>query len=306
MKKVQLREVWKNEASDFTTWLQDNLDIINDILDLQLDNAEREQSAGSFYADLIAEDDQYGNVIIENQLEKSDHDHLGKVLTYLTAYKAKVAIWIVAEARPEHIDAISFLNKSIDDCYFYMLKIEVITVDDSRPAPLLTKVVGPSSESKAIGAKQKDFSERDKRRHRFWSELLEIAKLKTPLHLNISPQRVSWIGAGSGTRGVGFNYSIRRDNGAVEIYIDRGKDSEEENKKIYNQLFSKKEEIEKLFGNNFDWNEMETRRAYKIRYIVEGFGGYSSDNWDGLIENMVDKMIKLEKVFKTFIDALEI
>lgn len=107
IEKVPLREVWKHEAIDFTTWLQQNLDVLNNELDINLDNAEREQSAGSFNVDLVAEDDNGNTVIIENQLEKSDHNHLGKIITYLTALEAKTAIWIVAEPRPEHINAIN-------------------------------------------------------------------------------------------------------------------------------------------------------------------------------------------------------
>ncbi len=84
IKRVKLREVWRHEAKDFTTWLQDNIEILNDILDVTLSSAEREQSAGAFSIDLVAEDDGGSLVVIENQLEKSNHDHLGKVITYLT------------------------------------------------------------------------------------------------------------------------------------------------------------------------------------------------------------------------------
>ena len=110
LQRVPLREVWKHEAYDFTQWLQENLDILNDTLDLELTSAEREQAAGSFSIDLVAENNDGQTVIIENQLEKSNHDHLGKLITYLTAREASGAIWIVSEPRQEHINAISWLN----------------------------------------------------------------------------------------------------------------------------------------------------------------------------------------------------
>src|SRR5712691_2992223 len=110
--RIPLREAFKHEAYDFTTWLQDNLDVLNECIDLTLSNAEREAAAGDFSVDLVAEDESGNKVIIENQLERSNHDHLGKLVTYLVAAEARVAIWIVAEPRPEHASAITWLNES--------------------------------------------------------------------------------------------------------------------------------------------------------------------------------------------------
>jgi len=125
IQRVGLREVWKHEAYDFTQWLEDNIDVLNDVIDLNLSNAERERAAGTFSADLVAEDEKGNPVVIENQLEKSNHDHLGKLITYLTSIGAKVGIWIVAEPRPEHVSAISWLNES-NLASFYLLKVEAI------------------------------------------------------------------------------------------------------------------------------------------------------------------------------------
>ncbi len=123
IERVPLRDIWKHEAYDFTSWLQDNIDVLNDALGLSLSNPESEQSAGSFNVDLVAEDENGNPVIIENQLEKSDHNHLGKLITYLIAIGAKTAIWIVADPRPEHIGAISWLNES-PSANFYLFKVE--------------------------------------------------------------------------------------------------------------------------------------------------------------------------------------
>jgi RecB family endonuclease NucS len=112
LRRVPLREVWPHEALDFTVWLQDNLEVLNEHLDTPLANAEREQAAGAFSVDLVAEDDDGRAVVIENQLERSNHDHLGKLLTYLAAYEASTAIWIVAEPRAEHVKAVAWLNDS--------------------------------------------------------------------------------------------------------------------------------------------------------------------------------------------------
>jgi RecB family endonuclease NucS len=92
IKRVPLREVWKHEALDFTAWLRENIDVLNDALNLSLSNAERERGAGDFSVDPVTEDESGDPVIVENQLEKSDHDHLGKLLTYLVAIGAKTAV----------------------------------------------------------------------------------------------------------------------------------------------------------------------------------------------------------------------
>ena len=94
LERLPLREVWKHEAQDFTTWLEENIEILNESLDLSLSGAEREKRAGTLNVDLIAEDDAGNPVVIENQLEKSNHDHLGKLITYMSVIGSKTAIWI--------------------------------------------------------------------------------------------------------------------------------------------------------------------------------------------------------------------
>ena len=141
-----LRKVWPNEARDFTTWLERNIDVLNDAIDLSLSNVRREQAVGDFSVDLVAEDEVGNLVIIENQLAQSDHKHLGQVITYLTVQEAKAAIWIVKEARPEHIKAISWLNES-SSASFYLIKI-----GDSEP--LLTVIVDPSMDRQKVAPKK--------------------------------------------------------------------------------------------------------------------------------------------------------
>ena len=181
IERVPLRDVWKHEALDFTRWLEDNIDVLNEALDLNLSGPEREKDAGAFSVDLVAEDDKGNPVVIENQLERSNHDHLGKLITYTSALGAKTAIWIVADPRPEHVAAISWLNES-GSTSFYFVKVEAIKIGESEAAPLLTQIVGPSEEGKEAGKKKKEMAERYTIRRRFWTGLLERAKQKTKLH----------------------------------------------------------------------------------------------------------------------------
>ncbi|MBA7479450.1 hypothetical protein ES707_14884 [subsurface metagenome] len=106
IERVSIREVWKNEARGFTTWLFDNIEVLGEELDIGLSSIEKEKNVGSFSADIVAEDFMGNRVLIENQLERTDHDHLGKILTYVANLEAKTAIWVSSIPRPEHERAI--------------------------------------------------------------------------------------------------------------------------------------------------------------------------------------------------------
>jgi len=300
----KLHEVWKHETYDFTRWIQDNIDVVNDVLDLDLSAAEREQSTGSFSVDLVAEDGAGNPVIIENQLEKSNHDHLGKVITYLVGVGAKAAIWIVADPRPEHVSAITWLNES-SAASFYLLKIEAVKIGESPPAPLLTLIVGPSEEGRVVGKTKKEIAERYIIRKRFWSELLQYAKTKTKLHANIAPTQSNWIGKGAG-KGLALNYVIRQHDTQVELYIDRGKDRIKENQQIFEHLVEHKETIESTFGESLEWQSLEGKQASRIRKVIS-IGGYrDEEKWTEIQEAMVDAMIRLEKALRPHITKLQI
>lgn len=305
--RLPLRTIWKHEANDFTKWLCDNIDLLSEIIGIEISNPEREQSTGNFNVDIKAEDNSGDVVIIENQLEKSDHDHLGKIITYLAAFEAKTAIWIVSEPRPEHIKAINWLNEGDNNCDFYLLKIEGIKIGDSKPAPLITKIVGPSEESKVVGKIKQEDSERHKLRLKFWTKLLEQFKLKHNLFSAISPTKDSWIAAGAGKRGISYTFWITQNGIRVELRIDRGKDSEAENLKIYNELLSHKTEIETKFGSALIWDESEGNRMCAIRKTLEN-GGYRNPEteWDKIIQEGIDAMIRMERATKDFVKDLKI
>ena len=203
IEKVPLRKMWEHEALKFTPWLAENIDILGEALDMQLSFVEREKKNGSFSLDLLAEDD-YGNkVIIENQLEKSNHDHLGKLLTYLTGLEAKTAIWVCSEARQEHIQVIDWLNENTrEGIQFYLVRLEGLKIGDSVPAPYFSVVCEPSEMAKDIGREKEEDSERHKMRLEFWKLLLDKSRLRTSLHGNISPSRDNLIRGSAGTSGI--------------------------------------------------------------------------------------------------------
>ena len=306
LRRVDLRKVWPHEALDFTTWLENNIDELNNAIDLSLSIVEREQAAGDFSVDLVAEDESGNSVIIENQLERSNHDHLGKLITYLTAIDAKAAIWIVKEARPEHIRAISWLNES-SSASFYLLKLEAVRIEDSPPAPLLTLIVGSSEEIREAGKEKKERAERYSLRHRFWTSLLERAKEKTLLHANTSPSQSNYVMTGAGRSGLNFRYVIQQHTSEIDLYIDRGREADNENEEIFDTLEEAKDKIEEVFGESLEWQRLEGKRACRIgkRFSL---GGYRDDEeeWSEIQDAMIDGMIRLEAALRPHIDRLPV
>lgn len=306
IKRVPLRTVWKHEAHDFTVWLEENIDVLQEIVGFEIVNPEREQSTGNFSVDIKAEDESGNTVVIENQLGKSDHDHLGKIITYLAAFDAKKAIWIVYEPRPEHIDAISWLNQGSNDCDFYLLKIEAIQIGDSAPAPLITKIVGPSEEAKQVGKIKKEDSERHRLRLAFWTRLLDNAKTSLPLFNSISPTKDTWIGTSAGKRGFSYSFWVTKDSLRAELRIDLGKDSEAENTRLFHQLKRYQSEIDAAFGEPLEWNEAEGYRVCIIRKQMVS-GGYRNpeSEWDQLSQEGINAMKRLEMATKPFLTKLK-
>lgn len=302
LNRVHLRDVWKHEAHDFTTWLEDNIDVLNEVLDFNLVSAEREKAAGDFSVDLVGEDENGNTVIIENQLEKSDHDHLGKVLTYLAALEAKAAVWIVAQPRAEHIRAVSWLNEATSTP-FYLVQLQAVRIGNSAPAALMTLIVGPSDIAKEFGKVKKELSERHQTRLQFWEGLLEAAKPKTTLHSKVSPSKENWIGAGAGRSGISFEYIARQHETQVRLQFNTG--DSELNSRLFAALEKQKAAIESMFGAPLQWDDTEGKNTCKIAYDLTGGGYRDEELWPQTFDHTIDAMIRLEEAMRGPLKALK-
>ncbi|MCC6300052.1 MAG: DUF4268 domain-containing protein [Anaerolineales bacterium] len=294
--KVPLRDLWKHEAHGFTKWLADNLDFLSEKIGFQLTLEQQEVAAGSFSADIRAEDPQGNFVIIENQLEKTDHDHLGKLITYMSNLEAKTAIWITSEPRPEHEKAVHWLNETLPaDTNFYLIKIEAYKIGNSSPAPHFTIVAGPSVEGKQIGEQKKELAERHIQRLDFWTRFLERIKTEFPIYKNISPSKENWIGTTLGKSGLNYNFVIRMEDARAELYIDLG--NSEANKNIYDKLYAKKEYIERAYGDKLVWQRLDEKRASRVYFpILSGLN--QTEEWNDTQSKMIEGMKKLQKVMQ--------
>lgn len=304
IRRIPLKDVWPHEAHNFTPWLEANIDVLNDVLDINIVSLEREhRTESAFRVDLMAEDESGMSIVVENQYGRSNHDHLGKLLTYLSATFAKAAIWIVEHPSPEHVAAVTWLNET-NSARFYLLKLEVVCIGDSAPAPLLTVIVQPSEDIASLGEVRASETERHALRQRWWTKLLEREDAK--LHSAITAGPHSYIGTSSGLRGLGLNYAIRQNDCSVELYIDRGRDKNELNQAIFDELHAHKEEIEQTFGDKLSWEALEAKRACRIKYAMDG--GYKSveDDWQRIQADQVDAMNRLSRALLPFIRALDV
>ena len=305
LEKVDLRKVWIKEAKDFTTWLENNLDILSEQLGFKLSLLERERAAGAFSADIFAEGPNGDTVVIENQLEKTDHDHLGKLITYLSNLGAKIAIWITSNPRPEHMTAINWLNEiSPPDTSFFLVKVEAYKIGDSEPAPFFDAICAPSEEAKRIGGQKGDLAERHLTRLEFWKQLLDRAKSKTNLHSNVSPNKDNWSAAGAGRSGMGWSYVITMDKGSVELYIDRGPEKKDETDRIFEKFLSDQDKIEEEFGEHLIWDKVKSRRLCRIKSVCEIGGLKNTALWDQIEEDMIDRMVRLEKALRPILSTI--
>jgi len=298
LQRLAARDVFDHEAYDFTTWLEANIDSLGEVLGLGLNAAEREKNVGTFSVDLFAEDGSGRRVIIENQLAATDHKHLGQVLTYLTFLDAEVAIWVTAEARPEHVSAVSWLNENASGADFYLVKVEGVQVDSSRPAPLFTRIVGPSPETRAARQTKQEWDERDRLRYEFFEGLLERVGKYTDLFNSISPKPRRNVGA-SGGPGYGFGFSLSQHEARAFLYMHFER-TQAVNDEAFEVFKEHREEIESKVDYDLEWVQDENRRRL-IRHVVD-IGYEDEDQWNEALDRLAPAMAQLEDAVRPYLD----
>ena len=181
LEKVELRKVWEHEAKDFSSWLSENLEYLNEAIgqNLTLIDTEVKVTNSRFSIDILTENEDGDGVLIENQLEQTDHKHLGQLITYLVNNDERMAVWISSDPRQEHINAINWLNE-VAEQDFYLLKVEAYKIGDSHPAPFFSVICRPSTEAKEIGKHRKSNIEtrKAKRLNRDRADMLVVPAQK--------------------------------------------------------------------------------------------------------------------------------
>ncbi|MCY4617666.1 MAG: DUF4268 domain-containing protein [Chloroflexi bacterium] len=304
LEAVDLREVWKHEASNFTPWLADNIEELSDVLGLDLEVKTSEAEVGTFSLDILAHDLASDRpVVIENQLEGTDHDHLGKLLTYAAGYDAHILVWIVKEFRPEHRAAIDWLNRRTgEDTAFFGIAVEAWRIKDSPPAARFNVVALPNDWEKqgaheSTSSGSETLSVKRSRYRDFWQPLVDQLRDTHDFTRAKKGQPQNWMHFGSGFSGLPFGVSFQRGNVAsVSIRLDRG--DKDDNERTYDALHERKSEIEAELGQPLTWNRMDHAKASEIGVRREGTIDDDDESLAEIREWMIRTVLSFDQVFR--------
>ncbi|MDY5409214.1 DUF4268 domain-containing protein [Veillonella caviae] len=306
LEELPIRELWKHEQYDFSMWLsqEGNLSILGEELGISFTDIETEKFVGSYRCDIVATDDNSSKtVIIENQLEKSDHDHLGKIITYASGLGASIIIWIVVEARSEHKSAIEWLNRVTGkDINFFLVELKAYRIGDSLPAPKFEIAEMPNDFSKiaVTMSNNKEQNKTQASRYEFWTRLIAYSANNTNPKLTLLKNRKGntdhWMTISIGTSKAHMEIKLNSKGHYIEIslYIP-------DNKELYNSLFSVKADIEATVGHRLDWRESENTKKAEIVYEILGLDFDDSSNYDRLMLETLEHLVRLKEIYVSYL-----
>ncbi|MBN2136102.1 MAG: DUF4268 domain-containing protein [Acidobacteria bacterium] len=305
LEKIDLREFWKHEAFDFTDWLsqEENLAMLSDEIGIGISLIKTEASVGRFNVDILAEEENTGRqIVIENQLEVTDHDHLGKLITYGSGFDAEIIIWIVKEVRDEHKQAIDWLNEHTDEkINLFAIKMELWRIDQSPCAPKFQIISKPNDWVKALkkSVAQSNLSETKLMQLEFWTKFREYFQdRKTKFRLR-KPYPQHWydISIGYSKAYISLIVDTQNDQLRCELYIP-------DSKELFYGLSEYKDEIDNKIDCELDWMELEGKKASRIKTICDAEIN-DTDNWEGFFDWLISKTQLFEKVFSVYIRKIK-
>ena len=264
---VKLREIWTHEATDFTRWMakEDNISMLLDEIGITAENIKKEDNAGNFNVDITADEVETSKkIIIENQLEKTDHKHLGQLLTYASSFDACIIVWVVADIRDEHKQAIEWFNRNINDgISFFLVKTEVWQIGDSDPAVKFNVIVEPNDWAKITKNSSSTSSELTLTKIsklKFWEGLKDFAeRSNTKLRISRKPRPQHWYTIATGVRYIDLNFihNTRTSSISVEFYIQE--------QSLFKQLYNQRGQFEMLCKDiEVDWQPLLEKKASRI------------------------------------------
>ena len=303
LERCKVRDVWRTE-NEFSDWLfsEENIELLSESLGLEtIQTQVREDYVGNFKADIFGEESNTGRkVIIENQFEVSNHDHLGKIITYAAGKDASLIIWVVEEARPEHASAIEWLNNNMSGKGFFLVEIELWRIGDSQPAPKFNIVERPNE---WIQVEKAEIDTTKKFKYAYWQQFIEYSKKNKKFQRAYpgtdarKPSADHWMSFRKGCKG---NYHIESKiytrNGELisvgtDVWIS-------DDKELYRQFESHKEEIESELGYQMQWDCKDSNKASSIRIkrnLDEG------ETYESTFEWFMEKAVTLRDVFNKYV-----
>lgn len=302
LKEVDIRKVWQHEQYDFSNWLSkdDNINQLGDTLNLSLTDVETEKFVGSYRCDIICKDEITGkNVLIENQLEPTNHDHLGKIITYASGLDASVIIWIVEAAKEEHSSAIEWLNKHTDgDVSFFLIEVHAYTIGDSKPAPYFKIIQQPNDFVKQVKniSKNTELNDSQSNRLEFWNRFNDMLdKMGRPFNKRKATAD-HWysVAVGSSQCHISIDLVNREHKIRISMWIPN-------NKELYDTFYLNKDTIEKSLGYLISWDKLEGKKAACAYTFIEGLDFNNKDNYDSLMITIIKKVEQFRDSFKPYI-----
>lgn len=299
VKISDLREVWKNESADFTPWLakEENLSLLGEAIGIDITLEEKESNVGDFSVDIFAKEEGTGrNIIIENQLEDTNHDHLGKIITYASGKNAQILIWIVKRARDEHRNAIEWLNNHTDDSVaFFLIEIELWKIGDSQPAAKFNIVEQPNEWLKTMKA-QESMKPADKIKIAFWSAFKDYCLNIPGFEFSLrKPSTNHW-----------YNFAIGKGGFYIQLTADTQKKTIsagfliKDDKELYEILKSKSSEIADILGEKPDFS-IATKES-RMRIFKKSIDFKDDTQWESYFQWFVEQLPKLRKIAEDFTD----
>lgn len=274
LQQVNLRSIWAHEAHDFTQWMLSNADVLCEVLGMQLELTAAEHKVGGFSLDLIGQDLTTGEtVIVENQLEQTDHAHLGQLLTYAGGTDPTTIVWCAPSFREEHRAALDWLNDRTDEgSRFFGVEVAAVRIDGSRPAPLFSLVAKPNDWAKQVH-RQKDSALTGKGAaySAFWADLLQRIRTEHPgWTASTGGSTDSWITLPYGKSSIWYGVLFSQNGPAVELYF--GSSDPDENFGAFEQFADRADALEATFGHKLEFESLPGKKACRIRYYRPGGG----------------------------------
>ena len=302
--EVDIRELWEHEQYDFSEWLsqEQNIEYLNEILGLSLTDIKKEVFVGAYRCDLVAKDEMSDTtIIIENQLECSDHNHLGKIITYASGLNAKVIVWIVKEAREEHRSAIEWLNNITDpDLNFFLIEIHAYKIGNSDPAPKFEVIEEPNGYRKNTKGNGDGSSENNwtkSERLIFWNELNNFVSANgNPFKIRKATTSSDYdISIGTSKSYIRVTLVNKKSKINIVLYIP-------DDKELYDSLYACKNEIEDELTFDLDWQRLDDKKASCIIHYIDGLNFDDHSNYNELMLEIIEKVKIMKKVFTKYIN----
>ena len=298
MKKIKdLRSVWKNEPKNFSKWLseEENLNLLGNEIGVDITLDQLESRVGDFSVDILAtEVDTNKKIIIENQLEDTNHDHLGKIITYASGKNAEIIIWIVKRAREEHRKAIEWLNDNIDaKISFFLVEIELWQIDNSPLAPHFNVIERPNDWAKNV-KNLESLSETKQLQYKFWQAFCDYAFKRDDMEREFSqrkPHPQHWYTLGVPGKQYTINTAVntQKKQISVDIYIPNDKN-------FFHEILNEKQKIENMFGSSLKWIEAGKDCRIVAKKNVDIKNSFDNNNWNQLFDWLITTSLKMKEI----------